>query len=377
NDQIETPATGWGGNAALRWSARDRGLELGADLRAAHGETHEQFGYVGGAFTRQRAAGGRTLTAGLYAEGWRTLGDWLLTGGARADLYRAEDGHRQESIIATGASTLDFAPADSETIAPTARLGVRRDIGALYVRAAAYAGFRPPTLNELHRPFRVGNDVTEANAALDPEHIVGADFGVGAEHGGWAWEAGLFATRLDDPIVNVSLGSGPGLFPPGVFVPAGGAYRQRRNAGRIDAAGVEAEAHGALGAALSWRAALNYTHARADGGSEAPALTGLRPAQSPEWSVAADLTWRLNDATSLSAALRYESSRFEDDINTRTLSAATTLDLRAEHRLGDGVFAFAAIDNALDEAVETAETAAGVESFGPPRTFRAGLRLRR
>ena len=53
----------------------------------------------------------------------------------------------------------------------SARLAARRDLAAWlgegYAwRAAAYSGFRPATLNELHRPFRVGNDITEANAAL-------------------------------------------------------------------------------------------------------------------------------------------------------------------------------------------------------------------
>jgi hypothetical protein len=36
---------------------------------------------------------------------------------------------------------------------------------------------------------------------------------------------------------------------------------------------------------------------------------------------------------------------------------------------------FAALDNALDADVETAETADGIESFGPPRAVRVGFRL--
>jgi outer membrane receptor protein involved in Fe transport len=372
NEQYATPAFGWGGNAAVRWTGDAHGVEIGGDLRAADGETRERSAFVGGQFTRSRVAGGRTLTAGAYVEGWREWGSWLFTGGARADMYQASDGSRVERLLATGAPTLEFFPEDAETVAPTARIGLHRTFGDRFVRAAAYAGFRPPTLNELHRPFRVGNDVTEANAALEPERITGIDFGVGAENEVWSWEAGVFATRLEDAIVNVTLGAGPGAFPPGVFVPAGGAYRQRQNAGVIEATGVEAEARGEFGA-LAWRAALNYTHAQFDGGP----LAGMRPAQSPEWSASAGLSWRATDATTLSAALIYESARFEDDINSRELAAATLLDLRAEQRLIGGVFVFAALDNALDADVETAETADGIESFGPPRSFRVGLVLRR
>src|SRR5690606_7613769 len=133
------------------------------------------------------------------------------------DVTRAEDGQRIERLLAGGAPTLEFFPEDSETVAPTARLGVRRALGDLYLRGAVYGGFRPPTLNELHRPFRVGNDVTEANAALKPERLLGLDVGVGARHANWWWDAGLFVNRLEDAIVNVTLGQGPGMFPPGVF----------------------------------------------------------------------------------------------------------------------------------------------------------------
>lgn len=373
NEQYTTPAFGWGGNAALRWSEVEGGVEIGADLRAADGETRERFSFSAGQFTRTRIAGGQTLTTGAYIEGWRDFGDWLFTGGARADVYRAWDGSRVERLIATGAPVLQVSPEDTETVAPTARIGARRTVGDVFLRSAAYAGFRPPTLNELHRPFRVGNDVTEANAALEPERIAGVDFGVGGAHGDWSWEAGVFATRLEDAIVNVTLGAGPGMFPPGVFVPAGGAYRQRQNAGMIEAAGVEAEARGDWGEHLGWRAAVNYTNAAFGSGP----LTDLRPAQSPELSVSAGLTWRATNAATLSAALIYESSRFEDDLNTRQLDAAILLDLRAEQHLARGVSIYAALDNALDADIETAETADGIESFGAPRALRFGIALRR
>jgi outer membrane receptor protein involved in Fe transport len=373
NEQYETPSFGWGGNAAVRWTGEAYGVELGADLRTSDGETRERSSFTGGQFTRTRFAGGATLTAGAYVEGWREFGPWLLTGGARADVYRAWDGSRVERLIASSAPLLEFAPKDTEAVAPTARIGVRRDLGDMFVRGAAYAGFRPPTLNELHRPFRVGNDVTEANAALEPERIVGFDFGIGGEHRDWSWEAGVFATRLEDAIVNVTLGAGPGMFPPGVFVPAGGAYRQRQNAGAIEAAGLEAEARGRWSERVGWRVALNYTDAEFGGGP----LAGLRPAQSPEWSASAGFDWRMAAATTLSAALIYESARFEDDLNSRALGAVAVLDLRAEQRLLEGVSIFAAVNNALNAKVETAETADGIESFGPPRAFRVGLVLRR
>lgn len=372
NDQYATPATGWGANAELRWSGEESGVELGADVRAADGETRELFRYQGGQYTRSRIAGGETLIAGAYAEAWREAGPWLFSGGARLDRWQAFGATRIERDLATNAPTLDISPADNDVLAPTARLGFRRWLGAdVALRAAAYAGFRPPTLNELHRPFRAGNDVTEANAALEPERLTGVDFAFESDGGSFVWSAGVFATRLEDAIVNVTLGAGPGTFPPGVFVPAGGAYRQRRNAGAIDAIGVEAQAHGDWSERFSWRAALNYTDAEMKGG----ALDGLRPAQAPQWSATAGLAWRLSDQTAVTADISYESMRFEDDLNSRQLAPATVVDLRLDHRLTPRLSVFAALDNALDEAVETAETADGVESFGPPRAVRIGFRV--
>jgi len=367
NNQYATPALGWGGNAALRWSHNAGGAEIGVDVRGADGETRELFRYQAGAFTRSRIAGGQTLLGGAYVELWRGSRPWLISGGARLDYWRAFGGARVERDLATDSLTLASSPADNDAWAPTARFGVRRALGGpVSLRAAAYAGFRPPTLNELHRPFRVGNDVTEANAGLSPEKLGGADIAVEFESDSFAWSIGGFATRLEDAIVNVTLGAGPGTFPPGVFVPAGGAFRQRQNAGEIDAYGLEADARGDLGA-LSWRVALNAVRAR---------LGDLRPAQSPSLSAAANFTWRLTSVTAFGADITHESRRFEDDLNTRTLSPSTRVDLRLDHAVSDRATVFAALDNAFDAAVETAETADGVESFGAPRALRLGLRLR-
>ncbi len=371
--QYATPAFGWGANAALRWSNG----EIGADIRAADGETRERFLFNAGtgAFRRSRIAGGETLTAGAYIETWRTFGATLLSGGARLDWWSASDGERLERNLLTGVPTLSLTPEDQDVWAPTARAGLRHDLGDTYLRAAAYAGFRPPTLNELHRPFRVGNDVTEANPTLEPETLYGFDAAWGGDEGAIAWSLGLFAVRLIDPITNVTLGAGPGTFPPGVFVPAGGVFRQRQNAGQIDALGVEADARGDWGDALSWRAALSYTDAEVDGGDSAPQLTGLRPAQAPEWSITSGLTWQAWSGGQFSADARYESQRFDDDRNTRRLDEALTLDLRFEQNLTDTAAFFVALDNALDTAIETGATADGVTLYGAPRALRVGVRL--
>ncbi|MEI9963706.1 MAG: TonB-dependent receptor [Caulobacteraceae bacterium] len=377
NNQYATPALGWGFNGALRGQGDAFTWEVGTDVRGAAGEDQELFSQ---GLAKRRIAGGRTLVAGGYGEATLSTGDWLFTGGARIDGWATQDGHRVETVVATNAVTFSDHPADRSGALPSFRLGVRRDIGGgLYLRAAGYSSFRPPTLNELYRPFRVGNDVTEANPDLKPERLFGAEAALGGQVGGFTFSAGGFVNRLDDAVTNVTIGVGPGTFPGfegAGFIPAGGHLRQRQNAGTIDAKGIEADASYALARRLTLRAAADYTDARVDGGSDAPQLTGLRPAQTPRFTATAGADWRPFDRLSLEGQMRYESSRFDDDQNTNLLAAAVTVDARVTWAFGGGISGYVAADNLFDEAVPTA-ISSGVVSYDEPRVFRVGLTIRR
>ena len=382
NDQFKTPATGWGLNAALRRRMADFASgrlewELGADARFNDGETNELFSNPTGAgFTRIRRAGGETAVAGAYVDASWSAAEWLVAGGLRVDRWENTGGFRQENTLATGAVLLNESDADRSGEVVSARLAVRRDLGGGYAaRAAAYSGFRPATLNELHRPFRVGNDITEANAALTPETLKGVETGLAFDREGVRWGASVFWNQIEDAIVNVTIGAGPATFPRAGFVPAGGVLRQRQNAGTIDAWGVELTGALDLSSAVSLNAAASWTDAEIDGGSSAAQLTGLRPAQAPEWSATAGLDWRATDRVTLALAARYESSRFDDDLNSRVLDAAVTLDARAEWAFTPNATFWTAADNLFGEDVEVSETGTGVAGYGPPRTLSVGLRL--
>jgi outer membrane receptor protein involved in Fe transport len=369
NDQYRTPAVGYGFDGALRraWSAAD--LELGVDVRAAVGDEHERFSFSAPlrAFTKDRDAGGRTLVAGAYLETDRTLGPWLLAGGVRADYWSSAGAHLVERLISTGHVTLDQPGSDRSGVLPTARLGARRDLGdGVFLRAAAYAGFRPPTLNELYRPFRVGNNTTEANPELKPERLGGVEAGLGGEAGAVRWSLTAFYNRLQDAITNVTIGS-----------QGGGVLSQRRNAGVIDAEGLEGEGERRFGDTFAVTLAADWTHARVDGAAVAPQLTGLRPAQAPALTVTASAVWRPIAALSLRAAVRYESARFDDDLNTNRLKSGTTVDLEARWRVAQDAELYLAADNLTDMRVQTAETAPGVFSYDAPLMVRGGVSLRR
>ncbi|MNE31140.1 Ferrichrome-iron receptor precursor [compost metagenome] len=142
--------------------------------------------------------------------------------------------------------------------------------------------------------------------------------------------------------------------------------RQRQNAGTIEATGVEISARQTLRSGLDLTGAVSITDARVDGGSAAPQLTGLRPAQAPIWSGSAGIDWRASDRLTLTASARYESKRFEDDLNSRLLGAAVTADVRADWRVNDATSLWLAVENLFDADVEVSETGTGVEGFGTP-----------
>ena len=377
NAQFKTPATGWGANAAVRRMGDWGSLEAGVDMRAASGEERESSTFVSGAYTRGRVAGGDTLIYGAYAEGaWRG-GPWLVTGGARIDQWSTAHGHRIERTLSTGVITLNPAIADRKGAVPTARAGLRRDFaGGVYVRAAGYAGFRAPSLNELYRPFRVGNNITEANENLHPEKLYGGELAVGMDQGSLTWSATGYVNQLKDPITNVTVGLGPATFPRAGLVPAGGIFYQRQNAGRINAAGVEADARYQAAVNLSLRLSGAYTDAKVDGQSVNPQLTGKRPAQTPKLALTAGAQWNPLARLTLTADVRYEGARFEDDLNTLSLAASTGVDVRVAYQVSRDWGVYLAAENITDAAIETGQTADRVRSYDEPRVIRIGVRFR-
>jgi len=380
NVQYRTPARGRGANAALRGetglASGQMQWEVGLDARFNDGETQELFRYMQGEFTRGRRAGGEASVVGGYVDASWRAGPWLLAGGLRLDQWENKSGFRIEDDQLTGAVTLDESEEQRRDEVMSARFGIRRAMGNGWsARAAAYSGFRPATLNELHRPFRVGNDLTEANAALVPEKLKGLDIGVGHEGTRHALSASVFANTIEDVVVNVTLAQGPGTFPRAGFVPDGGVLRQRQNAGTVEAVGVELSGEYRIADTLTVRGALAWTDAEMDGGSAATQLTGLRPAQAPEWSGNVGADWQATPTLMLAVTARYESDRYDDDLNLRVLKAGWTVDARAEWQVVPNAAIWLAADNLLDEEIETSMTATGVAGYTAPRTVRAGVRL--
>ncbi len=373
-DGYATPALGWGGNAAVRGTLGWLDWETGADARFYEGEARELFSYSAGAFQGSRFSGGRSFVGGLYAEGASRFDGFLVTTGIRLDEWKDSGGHILEHSLATGGVILDNEFAVRSGAVPTARAGIRKDfLAGLYTRAAAYAGFRQPSLNELYRPTRVGNIFMDADPALQPEHLYGAEIGLGGAAGAWSWNLTGFWNRLSGAVYNVTLGAGPGNFPDVGFLPTGGSFLQRENVGFIQAFGSEGDASWRLSDVLSLRSAYSVTDARVNGGTNLPRLTGKRPAQTPRLSITGGAVMFPLPKLTVEADVIYSSKRFSDDLNTLPLAAATTFNARITwHFLPQAAF-FIAGDNLGNARVAVLEGGDRTVSYDEPRAVRAGI----
>jgi outer membrane receptor protein involved in Fe transport len=369
------PADGWGLGGDLAPRIGTVATRFGAEFRRVTGETDELFRYVSGAATRAREAGGRNDVAGLYAGADWTSGGWSIAAKTRVDHWVMADGRLVEADR-TGPVLTNLAFARRNGWQPSGRVALGRSLGnGVTVRAAAYRGWRLPTLNELYRPFRAGADATAANAALDPERLRGIEAGLD-----WAPQretriaVTAFTNRLAGAIANVSLGSGPGLFPQVGFVAAGGVFRQRQNVDALATRGIEIDGEWSRG---PWHATLSYafTDARLDASGAAAALDGKRPAQVARQAASAALGWA-SDTIALHATARFTGRQFEDDNNDRALPAALTFDGTGRVSLSPHLAVEARVENVLDRKVIATLGGDGTRERALPRTLWIGVRIR-
>jgi outer membrane receptor protein involved in Fe transport len=361
-DQFDVPANAAGGSAV--WSSAagdDHQFTLGADARWVEGETNEAFFWNGTEFTRLRRAGGEQFFAGVFAEDtWSVSSSTTIVGGLRVDHWELFDGLRRETVRATGSVLSDSQFADRAGDEINGRIGARvKATDALAVRGAVYTGFRVPTLNELYRPFRVGNDVTNANPELKPEHVLGGE--VAAE-----WQASKtfrvagtgFLNRMEDAVSNVTIGPGPG----------GGVIRQRQNVDLVMAPGFEATAEWQLISSLRLKGSYLFTHPTIERAAD-PALTGKLLAQTPENVFTGGIEWTPTAKWIVNAQFRYCDRQFEDDQNSRTLAPFTTFDAAVIYQFSERGSAAIRVENLFDTQIETGKSADGLISIGAPRVF--------
>ena len=381
--QFDVPSSGVGTN--LQWTGAGLGahdLTAGVDLLRTSGEALEDFLWTGDAFQNRRHTGGDQILAGVYAQDRIALGErWEIQGGARLDVWRNYGGSRTISTIADGEVSVDSTFEDRSEVQLNGNLGARvRLSDRASLRGSAYTGYRVPTLNELYKPFRAaGGIVTEANADLDPERMIGAEIGLDYQLG-TRWLARLtgFWARVSDAIFDATIQvvDDAQVVSPCGFVPAGGVCRQRSNVGTVRTVG--AEAHVEYRPAGAWLIGVSYdlTPAEIIEAEARPEIEGNRSVRTPVHQ--GMLRAGHLDASTLEAVLTatYNGTRYEDDENEARIEDSLLFDVRLRRRITPRLEAFASVRNLFDTTAEIGNEVGGLVRVAAPRTFSGGLRVR-
>ena len=288
----------------------------------------------------------------------------VLVLGARFDSWRNFSASRLETFNPTQQTTLTQFP-DTEESAVSPRAGLLVHLNErLAVRGSFYQSFRAPTLNELYRPFRVGNVATEANSDLGPERLTGGEVGLNlAVSPKLFLRATGFWNRLQNPISNVTLSVTPELI-----------IRQRRNLGRTRARGVSGQAEYRPNSRWRFRAGYLFNESTIESNPLQADLEGRLIPQVPRHRAGLGLDYFNRKRVHLNFQARYESMRFDDDLNQRRLSDYFVADLTMSRSLGARWEPFLAIENLFNRSYPV--RAIPVVIIGVPVTVTAGVRFR-
>jgi outer membrane receptor protein involved in Fe transport len=357
--------------SALSWSRQfgEHFVLSGVDARWVGGETDERV-FNNNVFLRTRVAGGDQVFAGLYVQDvWTVSPSIELVGSLRGDYWRSYDGFRRDTPPPAGVPARQSFRAVDYVI-PSPRLATLIHLTpSTDLEASAYQGFRVPTLNEQYRLFRVRNDVTVANAGLQPERMTGGELGVRQRWAPIGVRVTGFWNEVKDQILNVTLAT------PLPDCPAGTTCRQRQNVELTRIRGVETEIE--IRPLPRWRVLLGhiYTDARVVDATRQPALQGKRLAQVPDNVATLGVRWDNPEWVNVAANVRYVGRQYEDDLNTLPLNPYTVIDFQLSRPIAKWAELYLAFENLLGETYAVQRTSDGIVTTGNPRLVRGGFRL--
>jgi outer membrane receptor protein involved in Fe transport len=235
-------------------------------------------------------------------------------------------------------------------------------MGDVTVQAAVYRAHRTPTLNELHRGFRVGNIMVNPNVLLEPEQLTGVEAGGLFSRDGVSVRVTAFFNQLEGAVANVTVTQTPQLI-----------TRIRDNSDEIRAKGVEIETDLRVHRDVTLNAQTTFTSSHYRGSIATPALEGNRVPQVPRVQFGAGITWAAPQLLTVAAQVRGSGKQFDDDQNLFELNSFAILDLSVSRQIARTVQAFLSAENLFDEDYDTGRTP--LRTIGWPRTVRVGIRV--
>jgi outer membrane receptor protein involved in Fe transport len=271
--------------------------------------------------------------------------------GLRGDFWRSEP---EETTAPLPSHSANF-------VSPRVSASYALSDGAS-AHGAVYRAHRTPTLNELHRGFRVGNAVTNPNPLLDPETLTGFEGGVLFTRARLSTRLTAFWNELDGAVTNVTISTTPAQI-----------TRQRQNTDTVRAAGFELEADFRPGARWTVGGVVGVTRSTFVDAPVQPGLEGNRVPQVPSFQVGGNLTYTDPRGFTGAVQARAFGAQFDDDLNVFELDGYGVLDASATQELLRGLHVFLAIENLFDADYDVGRTP--LRTIGWPRTVRMGARV--
>lgn len=313
-----------GAAAYWRHHGKNWNTIAGADTDDVHGTSYDYslFTHVA------TPSGGTLLERGVFAQGDYTIGHISFFAGIRQQF--------------TGLHGDTFVSPNG---------GVAAGFGKFRLHTSAYHSYRAPTLNELFRPFRVGNVQTLANSQLVPEGLIGVEAGVDWTDEYTKISLNLFHNDLNNLVDNATL-----------KITQTQIIRQRQNFPSALSRGFQAKF------SQKWRkwtldAGYMFLDARLASGARIPEV--------PKQQGTGQLSYATG-STLFSFGVRAFGLQFDDDLNQFLLPGYAALNATVQQHLPKNFSVLASVENLLDRTYLVALTP--TPNVGQPRLWQVGIR---
>lgn len=318
------PVDDTGGAAYWQHHAKHWNTIAGTDVDDTHGTSYD-YSYNTHILT---PSGGTLIEHGEFAQGDLDFGRLSFFAGIRQEFT----GQHGETFVSPNG-------------------GVALGLKNFRLRASAYRAFRAPTLNELYRPFRVGNVETLANSSLVPESLLGVETGFDYTRESTQISFSLFHNDLNNLIDNATVSTSPTLI-----------VRRRENFPSALSRGLEANV---VHRWNHWSGQAGYMFV------EARLASGARIPLVPKQQGTASLSYT-RKSTMISAGVRAFGLEFDDDLNSLLLPGYAAVEMSAQQHITKSLSAIVRIENLLDRTYLVALTPS--PNIGEPRLWQIGLR---
>lgn len=375
-DQFHVPGQAFGSSWTFRRNPSEKvEWQSGLDLRYADGATHEDATWNGSTFTRRRIAGGSQWTTGAFSSLTVDATDnTRLSGTLRADSWSLTHSRRRERSLLNGSLLRSDRTQDRSDFEPSASLALEQKLPHhLTASFSLSSSWRLPNLNELHRPFRVRNDIVEANPDLDPERFNSAQATLTwSPHPSFSSSTTFFHHTIHDAIANVPITDPSAITAIFGSIPPGGSGSQRRNVPEARVSGLQQSFSLLLPheTTLEVDAVLSDTRYTRPGSQ--PLLNGKPFPQNPDQRLTSRLRHPLTPQIGVELGAEYSSHQYDDSLGRRRIPSAWTLHLGAEAQLSPNLTTFLRIDNLLNQEIPTGLSSDGIRSTGQPRSLWIG-----